>query len=168
LVERIHPLAIGAVYRTHSLIRLLATKLLSLHMDKRKETRQINKIVEDLVERLYYHNYLINRDEAKKLGLKIVYPSKELEQLMWNLYSIYEKEIGLGKPFNPMQLIKEDEKSHKMEAYIACVSSKGLHSKYLKAIELSRLPSQQPGAPAQIGIQENNIGWKNFGFNKEG
>jgi len=167
LTDKIHPLAIGAVYRTHSLIRLLAAKLLGLHMDEDKEAKQINQIVEDLVEKLYYHNYLINREEAKKLGLKIDSPSDELEQLIWDLYSVYEREMGLGKPFNPMQLIPEGQKSHKIEAYIACISSKGFHSKYQKSIELSRLPSQQLGAPPQIGVQENVIGWKNFESKKE-
>lgn len=167
LVDKIHPLAIGAVYRTHSLIRLLATKLLSLHMDEEKEAVQINQIVEGLVEKLYYHNYLINREEAKKLGLKIESPSYELEQLIWDLYLVYKEEIGLGEPFNPMQLIPEEQKSHKMKAYIACISSKGFHTKYFKSIELSRLPSQQPGAPPQIGVQEAILGWKDFESKKE-
>lgn len=168
LVDKIHPLAIGAVYRTHSLIRLLAAKLLSLHMDEEKEAERINQIVKDLVEKLYYHNYLINREEAKKLGLKIESPSDKLEQLIWDLYSIYEEEMELGKAFNPLQLIPEDQKSHKIDTYIACVSSKGLHSKYLKSIEFSRFPSQQLGEPPRIGVRENNIGWKSFESKKEG
>ena len=167
LVDKIHPLAIGAVYRSHSLIRLLATKLLSLHMDEEKEAKQINQIVEDLIEKLYYHNYLIGREEAKKLGLKIEFPSDELEQLLWDLYSVYKEEMGLGKPFNPLQLIPKEQNSYKMEAYIACISSKGLHSKFLKSIELSKLPSQQLGAPPQIGVQESVIGWKHFESKKE-
>ena len=167
LVDKIHPLAVGAVYRTHSLIRLLAGKLLSLHMDEEKEKKQINQIVKDLVEKLYYHNYLINREEAKKLGLKIEYASDKLEQLIWDLYLEYEKEMGLGKPFNPLQLIPEKQESHKMEVYIACLSSKGLHTKYLKSIELSKVPAQQLGAPPQIRVQENNIGWKDFESKKE-
>ena len=167
LTDKVHPLALGAVYRTHSLIRLLAAKLLGLHMDEEKAAKKIDQIVEDLVEKLYYHNYLINRKEAKKLGLKIVFPSDELEQLMWDLYSVYEREMGLGQPFNPMQLLPVEQKSHKMKAYIACISSKGFHTKYQKSIELSRLPSQQPGATPQIGVQENSLGWKDFESNKE-
>jgi len=167
LIDKIHPLAIGAVYRTHSLIRLLASKLLSLHMNEEKEKEQINQIVEDLVEKLYYHNYLINREEAKKLGLKVEFPSNELEKYVWDLYSVYKEEMKLGEPFNPLQLIPKEQKSHEIKAYIACISSKGLHSKFQKYIELSRLPSQQLGAPPQIVVQENIIGWKNFESKKE-
>ncbi len=166
LVDKIHPLAIGAVYRSHSLIRLLASKLLSLHMNEDKEKAEIKKIVEGLVEKLYYHNYLINRKEASKLGLNTVLPSEELEQLMWDLYSEFKEEMGLNKPFNPMQLIPAEQKSHVMNVYIAAVCSKGLHSKYQKAIELTRLPIQQLGAPPQIGIQENIIGWQDMESNE--
>lgn len=168
LVDKIHPLAVGAVYRTHSLIRLLAGKLLCLHMDEEKEKKQINQIVEDLVEKLYYHSYLISREEAKKLGLKIESASDKLEQKMWDLYLIYEKEMGLGKPFNPLQLIPKEQESHKMDISIACICSKGLHSKFFKSIELSKLPAQQLGAPPQIRIQENILGWKDFESKKEG
>lgn len=162
LVDKIHPLAIGAVYRTYSLIRLLATKLLSLHMNQKKEAKQINKIVEDLVEKLYFHAYLISRNEAKKLGLKITKPSVELEQLLLDLYLLFEEEMDLGQIFNPNQMIPDGQNSHSFEASIACICSRGLHSKYLKAITLSKLPSQQSGAPPQVGILEESRGWKDF------
>lgn len=162
LVDRIHPLAIGAVYRTYSLIRLLAAKLLSLHMNQKKEAKQINKLVENLVEKLYFHNYLISRNEAEKLGLKITKPSVELEQLLFDLYLLFKEEMDLGKIFNPNQMIPDGHNSHSFEASIACICSRGLHSKYLKAITLSKLPSQQLGAPPQVGINEESRGWRDF------
>ncbi len=167
LVDKIHPLALGAVYRTYSLIMLLASKLLSLHMNQKKEAKQINQIVEDLVEKLYYHNYLISRNEADKLGLKITNPSGELEQLLLDLYSLFKEEMDLGQLFNPNQMIPDGENSHSFEASIACICSRGLHSKYLKTITLSKLPSQQLGAPPQIGIQEDVRGWRDFETGQE-
>jgi len=161
LIEKIHPLAIGAVYRTHSLIRLLATKLLLLHM-KDKDEHFIQKIVEDLIEKLYYHGYLISRNEAKTLGLKIVTPSKELEENLWKLYKIYAEHMGLGKPFNALEMIPEDQNSHKLTVTIAYISSKGFHSKFLKTLHLKKLPPSQIGATPQIGIQESVHGWKNI------
>ncbi|MDO8724097.1 MAG: hypothetical protein Q7J31_17995, partial [Syntrophales bacterium] len=71
LVDRIHPLAIGGVYRSHALIRLLAAKMLALHTTQPVEVDRIPKIVDDLAEKLFYHNYLINRSEAQNLGLKV-------------------------------------------------------------------------------------------------
>ena len=167
LVEKIHPLAIGGVYRTHSLIRLLAAKLLQLHMVEKSETLRIQQIVNDLVEKLYYHGYLISRNEAKKLGLKIEIPSHEIENMIWELYLFYVGEMGLGKPFLPTEYLSEGKDSHEFQAFISEIGSVSLQSKFLKKLVISHLPSPQPGAPPQIGIRENIIGWKDFEMGKE-
>lgn len=59
LGDRIHPLAIGGVYRSHALIRLLASKMLKLHMKEKTQVQSVPTIVDYLVEKLYYHSYLI-------------------------------------------------------------------------------------------------------------
>jgi hypothetical protein len=159
LIERIHPLAIGGVYRTHSLIRLLALKLLKLHMKQKNEVKLAQQIVDNLVEKLYYHGYLINRIEAKNLGLKIRIPSTKLEDLMWKLYLAYAEEMGLGKPFNPSNYLQADKDSYEMEVSIATICTLDLQSKYSKVLKISRLPTAQAGAPPQFGIQENIVGW---------
>ncbi|MBI4689487.1 MAG: hypothetical protein HY754_04350 [Nitrospirae bacterium] len=167
LVERIHPLAIGGVYRTHALIRLLAAKLLKLHMKQKNEAQAIQQIVDDLAEKLYFHGYLIGRVEAENLGLKAKKPSTKLEQLMWELYLVYADEMGLGKPFNPMACIPEGRNSFEMEATIALIDSLNFESKFSKSLRISQLPVPQVGAPPQFGIQENIIGWKDFEIGKE-
>ena len=162
LLERIHPLAIGAVYRTHSLIRLLASKLLELHMTQKNEIKSVQRIVDNLVEKLYYHGYLINRAEAKNLGLKIKKPSAKLEDVMWKLYLAYAGEMGLGKPFNPLDYLQEGKESCEIQVSVATICSLDLQSRYSKVLKISRLPSAQVGAPPQVGIQENIIGWKDL------
>jgi hypothetical protein len=160
LVERIHPLSIGAVYRTHALIRLLASKLLKLHMRQKNEAQAIQQIVDDLAEKLYYHGYLINRTEAENIGLKVKKPSAELERLMWQLYLQYADSMGLGQPFNPMASIPEGRTAFEQEMIIASISSFHLDSAFSKALKIIQLPPQQIGGPPQVGVQENVIGWK--------
>lgn len=167
LIERIHPLAIGAVYRTHALIRLLASKLLKLHMKQKNETQVIQQIVDDLAEKLYYHGYLINRTEAESLGLKIKKPSDKLDQLIWELYMAYANEMGLGKPFVPQMHMPEGRNSFEMDVAIASISSLKLESRFSKTLRLSLLPAPQVGGPPQFGIQEILHGWKDIEIKKE-
>jgi len=103
LSENVHPLALGNVKRSLSQSRMMARKLLSLHMDKRSEEHKINEIVDSLTSKLYYHGHPINRTEAKdEVGLKTVSePSGSLEKLMWSLYLDYEAEMKMEEPFDP-------------------------------------------------------------------
>ncbi len=103
LADKVHPLALGNVKRSLSQSRMMARKLLSLHMDSSKQEHEIEEIVDNLTSKLYYHGHPINRTEAKdqvKLPT-IVFPSGKIEELMWKLYLEYEKEIKMEEPFNP-------------------------------------------------------------------
>lgn len=102
LSDKVHPLALGNVKRSLSQSRMMAQKLLALHMDKRSEEHKINEIVDSLTSKLFYHGHPINRTEAKdELGLKTVeHPSAALEKLMWSLYLDYEAEMKMEEPFD--------------------------------------------------------------------
>jgi hypothetical protein len=99
LAQKVHPLALGNVKRFHSQSRMLAKKILLLHMEDAEE-HKIDKIVDDLTSKLFFHGHPINRKEAKEtLNLKIKYPKKEEEDLIWKLYLEYEKEMKLDEEF---------------------------------------------------------------------
>jgi hypothetical protein len=104
LADKVHPLALGNVKRSISQSRMMATKLLSLHMNRAKEQHEITEIVDNLTSKLYFHGHPINRKEAKEqIGLKwITYPTKKVEDLMWKLFIEYEKELKTEDPFNPI------------------------------------------------------------------
>lgn len=167
LSEHIHPLALGAVYRSHALIRLLATKLLALHMRNPADAQRIPKIVDDLAEKLYYHNYLIARGEAEELGLRIIQPSSSLENSMWQLYMSYEAEMDLGQPFDSLAYLQGNE-SAEIEKPIALIDSRGLRSSFRKRIRIQRIPPQ-PGQPPgpQIAVQGEAIRWETSESGKE-
>ncbi len=104
LADKVHPLALGNVKRSLAQSRMMAKKLLSLHMNKSKDQHEINEIVDNLTSKLYYHGHPINRKEAREqLGLKtVINATQEIEILMWDLYMEYENEIKSDDPFDPL------------------------------------------------------------------
>ena len=104
LVDKVHPLALGNVKRSLSQSRVMAQKLLSLHMDVTKKQHEIDEIVENLTSKSYYHGHPIGRNEAAE-HIKIptiTMPSPDCEEIMWNLYLEYEKELKMEEPFQPV------------------------------------------------------------------
>jgi len=103
LTEKIHPLAIGNVQRSHNQSRLLAKKLLNSHQSKSEE-HEIEQLIDTLKSNLFYHGHPINRKEARnELKLKVVDPPEEVESLMWQLYLQYERDLKMTEPFNPVR-----------------------------------------------------------------
>lgn len=101
LTDKIHPLAIGNVQRSHNQSRMMARKLLELHKEKTPE-HEVEKLIDTLKSNLFYHGHPINREEAKKdLNLAVSVPDTNVETLMWALYVEYEKDMRLNEPFNP-------------------------------------------------------------------
>lgn len=95
-----HPLSLGNVNRVYDEIRLIVQNLLSIHMNPASEKDGIEKIKHYLTE-VYTHDYLITRDEARTLGMKVKDSDNPLEDLMMNLYEDYENELQLQTPFDP-------------------------------------------------------------------
>ncbi len=108
LVEKIHPLALGNVYRARTQIKLISKKLLQLHLPQ--DDPRIDKIVDMLTEKLFSHDYPINRIEAKKIGLSnIIDIDSDLEELMWELFETYREWLKLDSPFDPDRFLGDDK-----------------------------------------------------------
>lgn len=104
LTSQVHPIALGNVHRVYSEIRSLVEGLLRFHMMTGEEKAKIPEIVKTLTE-TYTHDYPIPRREAKQIGLKVEIPDDELEQIMMELYCLYEEDLLLRDPFNPQALL---------------------------------------------------------------
>jgi hypothetical protein len=101
LTEKIHPLALGNVQRSHHQARMMAKKLLLQHMSSAEE-HEIEQIIDNLKSNLFYHGHPINRKEAKDdLGLKVTYAEGNLADVMWKLYLEYESALKMSEPFHP-------------------------------------------------------------------
>ena len=112
LTKEIHPLALGNIMRQHTLIRHLVRKLLLLHMDENKDKEKVESIAETLTEKLYAHNYLITRNEAKHMGLKVSKPSQEIERCIWSLFQLYEKYLKIDQEIDQGSIVRAETPSY--------------------------------------------------------
>lgn len=170
LSEKVHPLALGNINRAHSQIRKLARQLLNTHIKGAAQTQRIDSIVDKLTEKLFSHNYLICREEAKKvLGLKVSYPSIVLEEMLWQLYLEYETCMDLTKPLNLLTILGADnEKDIAING--AFVESNVITDIFITKMKVKKVMQTIPGPPGQPPIQRSGIqqdiidqGWKREG-----
>lgn len=105
LSKEVNPLALGNVHRHYLKSRDDTKKLLELHFNAEADKEKINKIIEMVVEKFYYHGHHINRKEAKSIGLDIDFAenfkgkSGNFGDLMWALLNDYEEDLELKKPY---------------------------------------------------------------------
>ncbi|MGD0837484.1 MAG: serine protease [Polyangia bacterium] len=103
LADKVHPLALGDVYRARQQIEFLAKTL--LEVAHREDSNKIRRIVSTFARELGSHDYPITRSSARRLlGPQVAPDNQDLERLMWELYSDYAKEMCLREPFDPSQL----------------------------------------------------------------
>jgi len=163
LANKVHPLALGAVYRAREQSSSLAKRLLLVHSS---DEARINRIVAKLTQELPTHNYLIGRKEAlNDIEIDIIEPSREVEQLMWDLYKEYESWLRLTSPVSSeLDLVAEDQKAVRYER--AAVES--LHNQtlaqhiYITDKRLVRVRVTPPGMQTPVDeIAERIIyqGW---------
>lgn len=82
-----------------------------MHMNAETDKEKIDLIVKKLTEELYSHEYTITRDEALRLGLKVVKPTEQVEKDLWELYRLYEEFFGVDRQINiPIELGAEKQK----------------------------------------------------------
>lgn len=164
---QIHPLALGNINRTHNLIRILAKRLLKSH-NKPMDAEKIGKIVDDLTEKLYSHQYFIGRKEAKNdLGIETVqFADKDLSDLMGDLYEEYKKEMGLNiNRWSPEEELGENVMQNKKNYKIAYIETNDLSNYYELNIDYRKqqvhITQQTPAGPIQI--PQEQVGFKVFG-----
>lgn len=127
LSEKVGPLALGNLNRFHSHTILLVEKLLKTHRTVLPK-KKINYIVSNLTEKIFFHGHVIARREAKDdIGLRVEYPSKNLEKLIWDLYIEYERDMKLKEAFEP-EIILSNDNSEEVEIG-------GLVAAYIESIE---------------------------------
>ena len=142
LANKVHPLALGNVHRFYSQSRMIAKKLLRFHMEE-KEEHTIEEIVDSLTAKLFFHGHPISRTEAKRLKLKVENPPDDIENLMWELYEEYEKEMEIKAPFNPSELLNIANRDS-----IDCeIKGAYVESRVKTDVFISRLKIEHPPLP---------------------
>jgi len=142
LTTQASPLALGNVQRVHNIIRLLTPELLAFQLKDPAERIKIPEITKALTE-TYTHDYLISRDVAEKLGLKVTKPDAKLETAIWQLYEIYEKDLRLREIFDPEDILG-DQESTTITCDVAYIES--IHKGHVNKLEVS-ITRQRPIVP---------------------
>lgn len=95
LSARIGPEILGQASRIRNEIRIVATNLLKLH---EKDDKKIEPIVSSLVEKLHSHQYMINRKEAREIGLHVDFLDQTTEQISHEILYSYIDEVKMNEP----------------------------------------------------------------------
>jgi hypothetical protein len=142
LADRLDPVALGKVHRTHSHIRDVARRIV-LSRAEPPPSQTVDKIVSTLAERVYAHGHAISRSEAEEMGLPVSTPQDELDGLMWGLLEAYETHMNLLSPLDPIGALGNNAKAEE-DCVLALIESEaGLHEfKTVKMMDAQRqLPS---------------------------
>ena len=173
LAEKVHPLALGNVYRSRQQIELLATTLLKSHRD---DNDKIHEIVQKLTKELGSHDYLIFGREARELlGTQIV-DDDSIERLIKKLHKDFAEEMELGKPFDsslvvssiPPQTDAQGQrilKSIQVGLKFAVIESEEKGDSFIQERLLTEAQIRpHPNAPPVMGVQEEIKfnGWKQY------
>lgn len=180
LSEEVHPLALGYVYRAHTQIRDLATRLLAPRFSGTDEQR-IDRIVNSLSSSLYSHTHAIVRAEARELlGDLVCWPSEQEQEIMWALYQSYSDDMQLRTPL----CLESGPQTQDLALPNAYVESHGMSStrrSQMRVIRYSQLPANVqvqvppgqplpliPGLPTTYAVESSSRGWEHTGSREEG
>lgn len=164
---QIHPLSLGNINRTHNLIRILARRLLKSHNNPMSDN-VIEKIVDDLTEKLYSHQYYIGRKEAKndlKIGT-VQFADQEMSGFLSDLYEEYKKEMGLNiTNWNPEAELGENAVQNRKDYKIAYIESINLSNYFQLSIEYKKqhINITQPTPQGPIQIPQEQVGFRILG-----
>lgn len=156
LSSNVHPLALGAVYRSREQIRQLARKLLESH---NTASERVDKIIQMLTRDLGSHDYLIGHKEATNLlGTQVTELGPDETSLLMQLYSEYATMLNLYTPYNPeVELGTETQTTREFTR--AVVDSQDLTHVFVTRRSIARTQVPQAGIPIPLpGILERNLG----------
>ncbi len=155
LSSQVHPMALGAVYRSREQIVALADRLLMFHMASDDEKEERERIVTRLTRELGSHDYLIGRSEAKGfLKLNVVDVASDLDGEMLALFQEYTHLLQLRDPYNPEKSLGPNPQA--TETFDrAVVESTETTTVFRTVRELERIQMQVPGMPVlRPAVQE--------------
>ena len=160
--RHLHPLALGNIYRAQRMIRILSERLLGLRIDT-GNNKAIEKIVNEITSDICIHNYPIYRDEAKSLGLNVIVPNHNLEKMLWNVYVKYAQDMELTKPFNPMEVLGQDNAKN-IKYGAAYIESLKARDTFYYDIRINKIVT--PSTPGQPPLPAVNVNVAGFAWEK--
>ena len=162
LVEKVHPLALGSVFRAREQIKMLSEKLLSRNIND--QTKR-NKIIEALTKSLYSHDYIISRSEARDLIGLPVKTDLKIEPLISELFDHYTADMQLTVPYIPeIEKTSSDKLPNKTNInYRSFIETEEQSYSFVSERKFEEFTLQRPGIPIpEKAIRQNNVfeGWR--------
>lgn len=122
LCNQVGPMSLGFSARASQLAASLGEKLLRLHMKSEAKAQSAHAIAESMCKDFYDHGYAVSRKEARQIGLKVAKDNKELENLMWKIWSDFDSEIGYRSKFSPMSALMQSAEGAKLASPVPQVT----------------------------------------------
>ena len=110
LTQEVGALSIGFSKKSQQLTLSLGRRLLEMHTTDKSKAEAI---VNALCSSYYHHGYAVSRKEAKRIGLPIEAPQKELEDLMWKVWEDFNEEMHCSTAFDPIAETMNDPEVQK-------------------------------------------------------
>ncbi len=108
-MEQVSPVILGAINRTLEQTKLVSIRLLETRK-KPFSSNDNKKITSKLSSEIFSHQHSISRSEAiDQIGLKQVKEAADLESIIWELLTLYEKELKINEPFYPEDLMEQSD-----------------------------------------------------------
>ncbi|MGB7810236.1 MAG: serine protease [Polyangia bacterium] len=160
LAEKVHPLALGNVYRARQQIELLAKTLLRAVRSGGDD--EIGKIVSTFARDLGSHDFPITRSSARDiLGSQVAADNPDLEALIWRLYQDYAKEMRLREPFDPSLLLAGQGGTRQVKTTLLLAMIETVSAGDAAERELQLTSVTTPMGP---GVQQEIVraGWRHY------
>lgn len=160
LAEKVHPVALGRVFRTREQIIMLGKKLLSLHKNK-LDSSEIDRVVNYLSRELGSHDYEISRTEAKQKLKNVSDATSDIADYMWGLAGEYRKLMELDTAFEP-EMILGAKPQARYETVLAVLESIERFDCFKQEFDFQRVKIPQPQGLIAQGVQTTIIkaGWE--------
>jgi len=150
LASKVHPLALGSVYRARAQIQLLVRRFLWRRLGRDADEGEIDRVTGLLTSKLHSHEHIIGRSDAvDELRLPVEDPDPLFDEPVWSLYQEYEKVLELTTPYNPDVFLGEEQQTTRQFAR-AIIESKNLTHAFMTTREIRRIEMTQPNLPQPI------------------
>ena len=103
---------------------------------------------------MYAHGHGIGRTEAEEIGLQVKKPDANLENLIWDLYLIYENEFKLQESREPEGYFPSDSEDEYLEDgwEVACIESTEKLHVFEGDLRMKRMRRSIPTANISINL----------------
>lgn len=159
LSSKVHPLVLGAIFRSRSQIQFLARELLKGQV---KDAATANKIIGFLCSESGSHDYTINRREAKALGLSVEKPDDRLYALLKGWMDSVREEMLLSVPYDANSILGANQQATYscIRCLLESTAQRGVM--FVSEGELKKVQINHPQFGPQDGVNDSRRfeGWR--------